>query len=130
MPIVLLGRESQQDMEVAVSGPGTANRLFIYSGIAIFNFKGTGGTWNWDYIEFELGRVFALGQVKDIVAMAHLNSIKNESTAVNAGWAVDKVRAWWDSVEQRIKLRADLAVRDIDGYIQRMGWTVHVLARI
>ncbi len=130
MPIILLGRESQQDMEVAVSGPGTANRLFIYTGIAIFNFKGTGGSWFRDYIEFELGRVFAPGQVRDIVPMAHLNSIKNEQTAVNAGWAVDSVRAWWDSIEQRIKLRADLAVRDIDGYIQRMGWTVHVLAHI
>ena len=130
---ISLGRiENFQEMEVWVSGPGRANRLFIYTGIAVFNFKGDepASAWKKDSIEFELGRVFAPGQVRDVVATASLNSINNYSTAVHAGWAVDRVMAQWDLTEQRIKLLADLAVRDVDGYIQRMGFQVTVLASI
>ncbi len=122
--------DNQQELEVVVSGPGTANRLFIYTGVAIFEFKGTGGNWRRDFIDFELGRVFAPGQVRDVLATGSLNSIKNDHTAVDAGWAVDRLTARWDPTEQRIKLRADIAVRDSDGYIQRMGYQVTVLARL
>lgn len=128
--IPLLTLDNQQEMEVVVSGPGTANRLFIYTGVAIFEFKGTGGGWRRDFIDFELGRVFAAGQVRDVLATGSLNSIKNDHTAVDAGWAVDRLTARWDPTEQRIKLRADIAVRDSDGYIQRMGYQVTVLARL
>ena len=128
--ITVLSLDNQQEMEVVVAGPGTANRLFIYTGVAIFEFKGTGGTWLRDFIDFELGRVFAPGQVRDVLATGALNSIKNDNTAVNAGWAVDRLNARWDPTEHRIKLRADLAVRDSDGYMQRMGYQVTVLARI
>jgi hypothetical protein len=82
--------------EVWVSGPLGANRLYIYTGVAIFLIKGTGGTWFRDYVDFEPGRVFPHGQVK----------------------------------EERIKLRADLAVRVADGYIQRMEYQVTVLAKV
>jgi hypothetical protein len=122
--------ENAQEMEVWVSGPSGANRLFIYTGVAIFVFKGTSGNWLRDYIDFELGRVFAPGQVRDVLATGSLNSIKNLNTAVNAGWAVDRLTARWDATEQRIKLRADLAVSDIDGYLLRMGYQVTVLAKI
>ncbi|MBS1859054.1 MAG: hypothetical protein JST11_27020 [Acidobacteria bacterium] len=117
-------------MEVWVSGPLGANRLYIYTGVAIFLIKGTGPGWFRDYIDFELGRVFPPGQVKDVLATASLNSIKNEEHAVNAGWAVDRLMARWDPVEERVKLRADLAVRDSDGFIQRMGYQVTVLAKV
>jgi hypothetical protein len=106
------------------------NRLFSYTGVAIFSFKGTSGNWLHDYIDFELGRVFAPGQVRDVLATGSLNRIKNLHTANYAGWAVDRLTARWDATEQRIKLRADLAVSDIDGYLLRMGYQVTVLARI
>lgn len=122
--------DNAQEMEVWVSGPSGANRLFIYTGVAIFLIKGTGSGWYRDYIDFELGRVFPPGQVRDVIATGSPNSIKNDEHAVNAGWAVDRLIARWDAVEQRIKLRADLAVRDEDGYMQRMGYQVTVLAKV
>jgi len=104
--------------------------LFIYTGVAVFSFKGTGAGWYRDYIDFELGRVFAPGQVRDVLATGSLNSIRNEHTAVNTGWAVDRLTARWVASESRVMLRADLAVSDIDGYLLRMGYQVTVLARI
>lgn len=122
--------DNAQELEAVVSGPSGANRLFIYTGVAGFAFKGTSGSWLRDFIDFELGRVFSPGQVLRVVATGSLNSIRNDQTAVNAGWAVDRLIARWDSVEQRIKLRADLAVSDIDGYLLRMGYQVSVLAKL
>ena len=82
------------------------------------------------FIDFELGRVFSPGQVRSVVATGSLNSVRNAKTAVDAGWAVDRLTARWDAAENRIKLRADLAVSDIDGYLLRMGYQVTVLARV
>jgi hypothetical protein len=122
--------DNEQSIEVQVAGPNGANRLFIYTGVACFTFKGNATAWLRDYIDFELGRVFTSGQVLDVLATGSLNSIYNNQTAVNAGWAVDRLTARWDATEQRIKLRADLAVSDVDGYLLRMGYQVTVLARI
>jgi hypothetical protein len=128
--ITLDGIDNAQSLEAVVAGPGGANRLFIYTGVAIFRFKGNDGSWLRDTLTFEVGRVFAPGQVLDSLATASLNSIRNENTAVNAGWAVDRITAPWNPVEQRIKVRADLAVSDSDGYLLRMGYQVTVLARV
>jgi hypothetical protein len=122
--------DNPQEMQVFVTGPGGANRMFIYTGVAVFAFKGIGKNWRRDFIDFEIGRVFLPGQVLDTLATGALNSIKNVSTAVDAGWAVDRLTPRWDPIEQRIKVRADLAVSDVDGYLLRMGYQVTVLARI
>lgn len=130
MPITPVTIDNAQEAQVVVTGPSGANRLFIFTGIAIFSFKGDGSDWKRDFIDFELGRVFAPGQVLDVTATASLNSIKNENVSNNAGWAIDRVTARWDATEQRIFVRADLAVRDEDGFIQRIGYQVTVLANV
>lgn len=81
-------------------------------------------------IKFEIGRIFYPGQVRNLVATASLNSISNTSTAVDAGWSVNSVNPYYDSNHARIIMQANLAVRDIDGYVLRMGYQVTVLARV
>ena len=130
MAITPVTVDNFQQIEAEVSGPRGANRLFIFTGVAKFDFKGDGANWKHDFVEFELGPVFNPGQVLDTNATASLNSIKNDRESQWAGWAVDKTTARWDSTERRIKLRADLAVKDTDGFIQRIGFQVNVLARI
>jgi hypothetical protein len=129
MAVNLDGIESAQEMEVVVNGPGDANRLFIYTGIAVFNFKGTGSGWRKDTLTFQVGRTFTTTQFKKAVATAALASISNVEHAVNAGWAVDKVAARRASTG-KVELAMDLAIRDVDGYIHRVGYEVNVLAKL
>lgn len=121
--------ENPQEMEVGVNGPGDANRLFIYTGIAVFNFKGTGKEWLRDTLTFQLGRTFTSAQFRNVVVTASLASISNKSHAVNAGWAVDKVEAKRAS-NGKIELTMNLAIRDVDGYLHRVAYEVNVLAKI
>lgn len=128
--ITLIGIDNFQTLEAVVSGPSGANRLIIHTGVAMFSFKGNGDTWVRDSLTFEIGQVFAPGQVLDSLATASLSSISNTGTSAKAGWAVDKITAQWDSVEQRIRVIAALAVNGTGGYVQRIGFQVTVLAKV
>lgn len=121
--------ENPQKMEVGVNGPGDANKLFIYTGTAVFTFKGTGKEWLRDTLTFQIGDPFTTTQFKKAVATASLASISNTSHAVNAGWAVDKVEAKRAS-NGKIELTLKLAIRDIDGFLHRVAYEVNVLAKI
>ncbi|MBU7028979.1 MAG: hypothetical protein HXS48_18740 [Theionarchaea archaeon] len=121
--------ENEQDLEVVVRGPGDTNRLFIYTGTAVFNFRGTGGSWKRDSISFEVGRSFTSSQFRKAIATASLASISNDGTAANAGWAVDRVDVKRSS-SGKMRITAKLAVRDSDGYLQRMAYEVNVLAHL
>jgi len=130
MAVNLEGIENPQEMEVVVGGPNDANRLFIYTGTAIFSLKGTGEDWLHDSISFEVGRAFTSTQFVKAVAAASLASISNLGHAVNAGWAVDRVETDRSSSSGKTKLTISLAVRDSDGYLHRLGYEVDVLARL
>ena len=130
MAVSLQWIENPQEMEIVVSGPAGANRLFVYTGIAVFSFKGIGGSWLRDTTAFEVGRSFTSTQFKKAVAIASLASISNVSHAVNAGWAVDRVEAKRSTGSGKTKLTAKLAVRDSDGYLNRIAYEVSVLAKL
>jgi hypothetical protein len=51
MTIALGGLDSVSELEVFANGEGGANRLFIYTGVALCSFKGTGGSWRRDTLE-------------------------------------------------------------------------------
>ena len=124
------GIGSSQSMEVVVTGPGGANRMFIYTGIAGFNFKGQSGSFRYDSMEFEIGRIFSRGQVLQIIAIGSLNRVFNNATAVNAGWSIENINGRWDAVHGRVMVHADLGCSDSDGYLQKMGFQVIVLAKV
>jgi hypothetical protein len=130
MAVGLIKIENAQEMEVGVSGPNGANRMYIYTGTAVLSFKGTGGSWKRDSISFKVGRAFGQGEFHKGVATASLASIKNENHAVNSGWAVDSADADWDDESGKTVFTAELAVRDSDGYLLRIGYQVTVLARV
>lgn len=129
MAVNLYNIENPQEMEVGVNGPGDTNRLFIYTGIAVFDFKGTGGGWLRDTLTFQIGRTFTSTQFKKAMATASLASISNKNHAVNAGWAVDKVEAK-RAMNGKIELTMNLAIRDVDGYLHRVAYEVNVLTKI
>ena len=130
MAITPVTVDNLQELVAVIAGPGASNRLFIYTGVAVFNFVGTGAAFRRDFIDFEFGRVFAPGQVQDVLATGSLNAVRNENSAVNAGWAVDRVAARYDPADQRIRIRADLAVSDSDGALFRMGFQATVRASL
>ncbi|MCX6834243.1 MAG: hypothetical protein NTW07_03770 [candidate division Zixibacteria bacterium] len=121
---------NMQSMEVGVDGPQGANRLFIYTGTALFDFKGVSGDWRRDTVQFHVGRSFGPGEVIKAIGTGSLASICNEHHAVDAGWAIDDTDADWDDEDGRIQVRASVAVRDSDGHVLRMSYIVHVLAKL
>jgi len=124
------GIENPQELEIVVNGPAGANRLFVYTGTAVFNSDGAiGSEWMRDTISFEIGRTFTSGQFKKAVATASLASIANEHEAVNAGWAIDRVSADI-AASGKIKVTLNYAIRDVDGYLYRVGYKVNVLAQL
>jgi hypothetical protein len=129
MAVTLEAVASPQELIVDVNGPDDANRLFIYTGIAVFTFKGTGGQWRRDRLSFKVGRSFTAGQFKKAIASGSLNSISNAHHAVDAGWAVDQVSAA-RAPDGKTMLTLELAIRDVDGYLQRVGYEVLVLAKM
>ncbi len=130
MAVNLSHIENPQELEAFVSGPSGANRLFVYTGIAVFSFKGTGSNWLRDLLSFEVGRSFSASQFRKAIATASLASIANNDHAVYAGWAVDRVAVSRSPGSGKPKLDMNLAVRDSDGYLFRLAYEVHVLAQM
>lgn len=122
-------------------------QLVTKTGILILNnFKGTGGDWlreriifypNFPHVILPMKEPdnpneepekmwFKIRQWDPFVT---LNAISNDGDAKNAGWAVDdfginrdvtydmRIRHW-------IPMWADIAVRDTDGYIYRIGYRI------
>ena len=134
-PVEPVQLHNAQEMEVCVCGPNGANRLFIYTGTAVFEFGGTwqesmGDTFVKGYLYFKVGRQFTRGQVLQVLATGALASISNGGPANNAGWAVDSVEAYWDEKSGQIELKAELGVRDTDGWIHRFAYQINVLTKV
>ena len=123
--------ENPQELEVEIAGPGVINRMYIYTGIAVFHSRGAiGSNWLRNSISFEVGRSFTSTQFKKAIAIASLASISNVSHAVNAGWAVDKVVTGRSAITGKTKVTLNFAIRDIDGYLHRIAYRVTVLAKL
>ena len=97
--------------------------LLVFSGYAVFSFKGTGGSWRHDDIYIRIGPRW--NRLDDCAAVVSLASISNRHHAVNAGWAVDNCR--WTTYGGRLLLQSRLAVKDSDGYIHRVAYHATVV---
>lgn len=60
-----------------------------------------------------------------------LSSISNDHTSTNAGWAVDgfALSSPDSPVRGKVGVLVDIAVRDIDGFIDRLGYNIHLIGR-
>jgi len=83
-----------------------------------------------DTLRFPVGPTLAPGQFIRAAATASLAGIANGGLANNAQWAVDSVDADLDDETGRVIVSADLVVADTDGYLQRIGFQVNILAQL
>jgi hypothetical protein len=131
MVVIFDGIDAEKEMQVDISGPMGANRLYINTGVAKIRFDGIGSDWRRESCEFEVGRVLSDHQVIETAATGSLNTISYSKggAGVLAGWGVDRVTARFDSRNQRVMVKLDLVVKDADASIERVGYRVDVLAR-
>jgi hypothetical protein len=124
-------------------GVQSSRRIFLQSGVGLFDWKGFGGSWNrgtctihlplqgveWKTELIEAGpKTPVLSNASVTVSVA---AISNEGVANNAGWAAD-----WASVELDatriggLVVVAGIAVNDTDGHIWRLAYQVHAVGLI
>lgn len=105
------------------------------SGIAMLHWKGTGQTWNRNrlLLVVDLPHIIPAGKLLKIeqwTPFITLNAIYNKNHAVNAGWAVDE---FWGpgavETSNYIHLWATIAIRDIDGYLYRVAYSLSLVGR-
>jgi hypothetical protein len=129
MAITLEGIANEQQIDVGITGPGNARRLFVIKGTAVFTFTpGPGNDSASDTLTFSVGPTLATGEFVRAIATASLASISNRGLANNALWAVDSIDADFDDESGRVVVTAQLVVADTDGFLQRIGFEVDIVA--
>ena len=125
MALTAVGFDQPRFMSVPVVG----NIFWIMTGVVIVDFRGAGPEWIEDTLRFELSHHrFAQSRFNGATAAASLCSIANDGHAVNAGWTVTSARARRNS-NGMIEVLMTLQVRDVDGWLHRVGYEVNVLEK-
>jgi len=119
--------DSIQEIEVQVTEADGPKFMTIYCGTATFNFTGHDANWRRDRLEFYLPKRLSSDEFHRAIASAAPSSLSNDDHAVWAGWAVDRVGADYDDDEQKVKLWADIAIRDCDGHLDRISFQAYIL---
>ncbi|WP_287127842.1 hypothetical protein [Candidatus Cyanaurora vandensis] len=129
--------ENPQSIEAQVSGPGGADRLFIYTGVAVFNSEGPEFGWKADTLVFvplempgQIKRVFTRRQVHKAIASAALAGIYNPGNTGYAGWAVDCADADWDDETGNIVVVIKMGINGEKAAILRLTYNITVLAEM
>lgn len=121
----------------------------VLSGVAFFTFQGvTPDDWRRDSLRIEIdltGPIQASGrsappgrelkfEVEQWASYSTMNSIFNAGQSINAGYAVDAFRPIFTSRDTFTRifdtLEVDLAVRDSDGFIFRVGYHLTLVGTI
>lgn len=128
MSVQLDSLNDTKQLEMAVAGPGNANRLFVLAGMAALECRGSSADWSKGSVVFPVGRTpLHPHQVVNMVATASLAGIAG---GAGSGWAVDHVSAHLDPDSQQIMLQAQMAMREAEGFVLRMAYHVTVLAHV
>lgn len=127
---------------VKVLLPGDRD-LVVVSGYAIFDFihpaSVPGNVWAPETLLIDLNHPGLKWQdMQSVAPIASLASITNLQTAVDAGWAVDSVRADLVPIPPStfiippfmMRLTTQIAVRDIDGIIHRVAFHVTTVGHL
>jgi len=101
--------------------------LNIYNGIIVLKTLGAKeNTWVRKNISFLVGRKFEEYENIAVTATANLASISNDEHAVNSGYGVDSIFAYRDMQTGLIRVNMNVALRDIDGHLNRISYKVIV----
>ena len=129
------------ELPLNTPGPGGANLLCVYTGVAVGTIQGNGRNWRrfHYYVRIPTGAQWRSGAIiypgeREIIqatALATPSSLYNVSTADYAGWAVDAAYVTDpNTYPDDLILGAHVAVSDVDGYLFRLGYQITVLARV
>ncbi len=134
--------DNPEVLEVGVSGPGSANRLFVAKGVAAINFNGRQDDWTRDDLVFVIpvegertpvesgGQALEVGTFQDSVVSvfpATVQSLDGETV----GWGVDAadtITVPGGAGGDRVQVTARVVVRNSTGTLLRVGFSVHILA--
>jgi len=129
-----------QSMEVAVSGPEGANRLFIVNGTAQISLAAaSNGNQVIQKETFTLlvGPALTRKQFYRATASAFLTNTSQQNPGAGAGWLVETVDADWDDESKQVELRAEIQVFSIGvnntftyANVSGFGFQVNILAAI
>jgi hypothetical protein len=123
-----------QEMEVYVSGPNGANRLFIHSGMAEVEIRGglPHPRWTLEVICFDLGRTYDLDEeaVVKINASAALAGGRMDGVASFAGWQIFGAAGELDGDSRRVRMNIAAGARDTQAFLEQISFQVNVLARV
>jgi hypothetical protein len=114
---------------------GEGHLAYTLTGIAATFAKGTGSNWVHLHASLDIpipdlpaGKALRLFFFAPFVT---LNSIANDQAAINAGWAVDDFGIGAPAEPKRtLQVNTTLAVRDVDGFIFRIGYQVHLIGAL
>ena len=110
----------------------TADRLHLWTltGVVVLHLKGTGGDWRREQVNLGItvplipeGRALRLRHWAPFVT---INAVGNDKVAHDAGWALDWFRLANPGTPtlQQIVVETQVAVRDSDGWVYRVGYEV------
>ena len=110
--------------------------LVTLSGIVVIDYKGiTSDEWRHDTLHLGIAFPSDFFPQKKVLKLEYwapfvtINAIYNKDAAVNAGWAVDDFGVSLSpdkTVSGSIHIWANIAVRDSDGYLYRVGYNLTV----
>lgn len=106
----------------------------ILTGVIPISLKGKDQNWYRDTLQFYLALPLLEDKAFNIQHWAPfitINAIYNKDKSVNAGWAVDDFWGPGQSKNSRsISFFANIAIRDADGYLLRIGYNITLLGKV
>ena len=113
-----------------VTGPNDA-RNWTLTGTVELSIKGNGSSWRYETVQVGLlipGIGDKLVRLQQWAPFLTLQGLSNDKTAVNAGWLLDKMEILDPQAAcARIEFQCQIGVRDIDGYVLRLGYLIHAI---
>jgi hypothetical protein len=112
---------------------GEGQLAYTLTGVVVINEKGDGSKWRRFGLDFDVPIPdLPPEQAMKLIHWAVLvtpNSIANDQAAIDAGWAVDDFHLVNPNDQQKgyVRVMCELAVRDVDGLILRLGYFIQLL---
>jgi hypothetical protein len=105
--------QNPQEFEVVVSGPGTANRLFVCSGVAQFGVGAQAGSQT-EVVTFLVGPTLTQAQFQRAavsVGLTDFRTIANQGfQSLQVSWTIASVDADWDDESGRVEVEVETVV--------------------
>ena len=126
---------NMQEMEVHVNGPGDANRLFIYSGMAEVELRGglPHPRWSLEIICFDIGRTYDRENGEEIIKIVTTASFaggRTDGVASFAGWQIFGAAGELDQEDCRLRMNIAAGARDTQAFLEQISFQINVLAKV